>query len=454
MNRLTHTSDCAIASYAERLIRDLNEAQIPFCILRNHEFLTAGAPYDNADLDILVRSRELARTGATLRNLGFIRTRASTDRRHVGYVACAPGSGRVLALDLHLDSPSWNDIPYFSGEAVLRDRVHRSGVPVPSALHTAALLVLHSILDKKAFKPAYVEIINGLLDGGLDPRELQPLFGQFLGPRLARDLVESLKRRDHATAMALRGRTIRRLLGSHPRAWASLALCLWRSRWRRLGRRLFPPGCLAAITGPDGAGKSTVKEQLIRRLEAAGIPVRSFYMGRWHSHILPLAGLAQTRGAEAVAKSDADFADAAPLPGDPVKLHGRPIFRFVRDAVYLAEMFLRYAIRLLPALWRGGIVLTDRYAFDLLLDPNVTLLARFVLTRLYPRPDLCFYLHQSAEVLHQRKAEQSLAELRRQLDVFDRYSDALGYVSLRSDNFDVNVDEIYQRILLQYLIEF
>ena len=133
-------------------------------------------------------------------------------------------------------------------------------------------------------------------------------------------------------------------------------------------------------------------------------------------------------------------------------IQGRPFYRFARDAVYILEMSLRYAVRLKPALRRGGIVLTDRYAWDLLLDPAVTWLSRWLLPTCYPRPHFCFYLHHNAEVLHARKSEQSLEEIQRQLDVFAQFSDRLNLIPIHGGDLDQNTDQIARSIILKYLV--
>ncbi len=450
MNEPATRTGSAIVVRVRDLLNTLHGADIPYCLLRNHEPLTEDAPCDNTDFDILVRSGDLSRIGPILRDAGFVRTRESTVRRHIGYMACIGPPGQILALDLHLDHPSWNDIPYFPGDRLLSENVAKSSTSIPCDSHTAALLVLHSILDKKAFKEKYIQILDHLLEGGLDPDTVESLFAQTVGERLAGDLTAALTRRDYPGLLALRHRVIQALLDLRPVAWANLLLCLWRSRWKRLHRRLFPCALLVALIGPDGAGKSTVGDHLKNRLAVCGIPVHRFYMGRWHSHILPLAGIARTQGASAKADPSPQPADPR-APADPVHLSGRPLYRLVRDAVYLAEMALRYALRLWPALRRGGVVLTDRYAFDLLLDPNATVLAHLALTRIFPRPHLCFYLHQDAETLQKRKQEQSLFELQRQLDVFARYQARLGFIPILSENLDKNVHEIFQPTVLKYI---
>ena len=124
-----------------------------------------------------------------------------------------------------------------------------------------------------------------------------------------------------------------------------------------------------------------------------------------------------------------------------------------RDAAYLADMFLRYLLRILPALRKPGVVLTDRYAYDLMMDPSATALPGFVLKYLYPRPDVCIYLHNSAGVLQTRKSEQSLSELNRQLDAFEKIKRPFGLLPVETHDLSDTVAAVSHRIVQRYLKE-
>jgi thymidylate kinase len=65
-------------------------------------------------------------------------------------------------------------------------------------------------------------------------------------------------------------------------------------------------------------------------------------------------------------------------------------------------------------LQQGGIVLADRYGFDVAQRDASSLahhpsLAR-LLPRIFPRPDLTYLLWEEPEVLHRRKAERSVED--------------------------------------------
>lgn len=174
-------------------------------------------------------------------------------------------------------------------------------------------------------------------------------------------------------------------------------------------------------------------------------------MGRWHHHVLPLAGLARRHGAARARTREPIPAAHTGGGGDPVRIAGRPWFRLARDAAYVLDMWMRYLVRLWPARRRPGVVITDRYAYDLLLDPNATVLAHAVMTRLFPRPDLCVYLTADVGTLLARKSEQSPDELARQLRLYDAYGRKLRWVRISAADEWTSEEAVFGRVLARYL---
>lgn len=94
---------------------------------------------------------------------------------------------------------------------------------------------------------------------------------------------------------------------------------------------------------------------------------------------------------------------------------------FLRLGNRLAEEWHRALVASLHKR-RGSIVVFDRhffadyYAYDVSLKPRRSASRRvhgFVLSRIYPRPDLAIYLDAPAEILFERKGEGTLESLER-----------------------------------------
>jgi len=169
---------------------------------------------------------------------------------------------------------------------------------------------------------------------------------------------------------------------------------------RRGLRRYFEPtGVVVAVLGPDGVGKSTIINGLIRTLDIAFW--RRTRVFHWRPNLI--AGV-----------------PPGPPDTDP---HGNPQRAVLPSMAYLFGFFLDHLIgRLLlirPLTSRSYLIIFDRYLQDVLVDPKryryggPQWFVRF-LCRLAPRPDVTVILDADPEQVARRKNEVSFAELQRQ----------------------------------------
>ena len=185
-------------------------------------------------------------------------------------------------------------------------------------------------------------------------------------------------------------------------------------------------GFTVALIGPDGAGKTTVARQLEQVLP---VPVKYMYMGvnpDSSNYLLPTTRAVQALRRRRGVKPDTSGPRDSRAP-DPAVARGK-----VQRGLRSARSFVRLGNRLAEE-WhralvasrhrrRGSIVVFDRhffadyYAYDVAAQPRRTASRRlhgFILSRLYPRPDLVIYLDAPAEILLERKGEGTLESLER-----------------------------------------
>jgi thymidylate kinase len=183
---------------------------------------------------------------------------------------------------------------------------------------------------------------------------------------------------------------------------------------RRARRRR---GFTVALIGCDGAGKTTVARALERD---PALPVRYLYMGvsaDSSDRMLPT-----TRLAHAVKRARSRRGPAAPAQADD----GRPAAHRsrLRAALRLGNRIAEEWYRELVASAyraRGAIVVFDRHfladyhALDVVGEgrPLSRRIHGWMLSRVYPRPDLAVFLDAPPEVLYARKGEGTLASLTR-----------------------------------------
>ncbi|MDR7588882.1 MAG: hypothetical protein QN210_11240 [Armatimonadota bacterium] len=187
------------------------------------------------------------------------------------------------------------------------------------------------------------------------------------------------------------------------RYWLPEFWRIWQ-RWRR------PTGLFVAVLGPDGAGKSTLIENLREGLRGAFRRTAVF-------HFRP--------------RLWGGRAGSAPVSSP----HGEPprswLASVAKAALYALDYILGHWVKVRPALVRSTLVLFDRYWDDLLVDPKryryggpmswVKWLGRFV-----PKPDLFLVLDVCEEEVQKRKEEISLDELQHQRRAYQKLAAHLG----------------------------
>lgn len=157
------------------------------------------------------------------------------------------------------------------------------------------------------------------------------------------------------------------------------------------------------ILGPDGAGKSSVIEGLLERLDGIGLTVKV-------RHLKPRI-VAVWRGQTNV------------VVVDP---HGSPargaLFSVAKILVWIMEEW--YSTLFQEE--RGALLICDRYYHDLLVDPKryrfgaPMWMARLV-GRVMPQPRLWILLDAPAEILQTRKQEVAPEETARQCGEYRRF---------------------------------
>jgi thymidylate kinase len=167
---------------------------------------------------------------------------------------------------------------------------------------------------------------------------------------------------------------------------------------RLIRRWLQPIGIQVVLLGPDGVGKSTLITHLSRLMAPAFGGCRVFHFGPM------LLWRRKLRGETT----------------DPHEQSERPAWwSLARLMVHIADYWLGYWLIVRPLLARSGLVIFDRYGYDLVIDPKRyryggPLWAARLLRRLIPTPDLVFSLDAPANVVLSRKQEVAPEEVRRQ----------------------------------------
>ncbi|HYY82361.1 MAG TPA: hypothetical protein VFD04_24725 [Actinomycetes bacterium] len=403
-----------VASFLAALFTALDGAGLRWVVLRNHQDLPDRAGHD---VDLLVHPADaprvdpLVRAVVTRQGLALLRAYAGIEHETFD-VAAGDLSGRLLLhVDVQTAARYRGRLLVDGGDLLAHTRAvpARGGVPLrlPEPAMEAYALLLHAALHKGALKAKYAARVAEL--GDADPGGLERLASERLGAAVGARLAAV---RGEAELLALRPDLRRALRRRYPANPARQAWFRMRSGARQTRLRLRPRGMFAAFLGPDGSGKSSLTDLLVERLSGHEdvLKVHRVYMGSGQP-LLPSRKL--TRRLHGKTGPKAASTPITVRDVSPRRLRG-PLH-------VMADEVLRYWVHVRPRLAPHGVVLTDRYAYDVLRVNNPTLQKpwfRRLAVAVIPSPQLTFFLEGDPEVIAARKRELTVAETTRQLHAY------------------------------------
>lgn len=384
---------------------ELRQRAIPFVVLRNYEALPNAV---GNDLDVFVRACDQKSAFAAIRVAAHSSGLAIAKTFKLGYFHAIWLSNLPVPLhiDLYPGAFTWKGIKYLSDEELLAKSTECGTIMVPSPEHECLSLLATSILWGGTFKSRYGARLFSLLNSAERMITLQRLLERTFGTAIQfetegeRLIVasEEVKRFARAGKRFLLARSLKRARFSFPavvRHWLyeATAMC-------------FPKGKTVAIIGPDGAGKSTLIENL---KEDFGRYFGEVQIYHWRPEIMPELG---------VLLGKRKASPNTPVVNPHSQAPHSTLLSLLRIAYYLLDYWVGYLCRIRRALGKNGLVIFDRYSIDMAIDqrrfrfrlPNV--LAK-TLAKLAPRPHFYLLLVGDAEEFYRRKPETSVEEVTR-----------------------------------------
>lgn len=372
----------AVHPVVQRACAALTGAGVRWALLRG----AADLARPEGDVDLLVGASDLRRLDGVLATAGLRRLGVRGHGSHRFYFAHVPDDDLVVKLDVvtRLDFGPRQELRSGLATACLGRRRRVDGLWRLAAADEAWLLLLHLLLDKGRFPAGRLEQARHSGAAASADSPVAAFLDRALGSGTAERVLRTVQDGDLRQVEELAASSVQRWAARRP-----LTTGWTRSRTRLLRRLELPvgrrsPGLVVALVGPDGAGKTTLSENVRRRFP---LPSRAVYMGLWRD-------------------SPWDAA-LSRVPG------GRLLQRTAR--------ILRGSLAVRWHVLRGRLVLLDRFPQDALLPGSVDTsrggrLNLALSLRLSPRPDLVVLLDAPGEVMFARKGEHTpeLLEERRQ----------------------------------------
>jgi thymidylate kinase len=412
------------------VLEKFNEQGIGYAVLRNYEFLHSSEE-PGFDVDLIIASHDLGKTRKIFQSLGFTKYPAQFSKKHQGYGKYLSDSQQKIGFDVQKGGIHWNDMPYL-GEEVLERRVKKSNFYILSDEDALIMYICHSILGKRYFKEKYKEKIKELLETA-DLKYVEENISRIFNGKMMKEILSQVKYSDFTTLEKnARWYAAYYVLKKWKHAWTFFLLFFRWVEWLRIGHS-YP---LIVFMGPDGSGKSTNAERLVEVLKKNRRKVSLVYTGRGKGNVLPIKKLA----------------------GKFKKHEGKSFLKKLQPLVYTfaapfytLDLLIRYVVRIFPLRKQKKIVVTDRYGSDILLMNHVPLWVRRLLLWFFPKPTLSFYLYNDAETLYERRKQQSVKELNRQMKLFELLSRKFTSHKIRTTNFEKNARQIEEIVWMYFM---
>jgi hypothetical protein len=354
----------------------LGDAQVSWCLLRG----AAELERPDGDVDLLVDPAHADRAQHALEAAGFVLQRSwagGTQRFFLGREQ-ATGAFVLVHMTSTVSFGKW----YALEVPVARRCLERSTATGPVNLVSAPdefwISILHCLLDKRKVTPKHRSRLSELVDSASVDDDVAAAVARRCGSVWdAAAVIANVREQRWEALEAAAGSIQRSWTRRTPRVRAVKArnaASLWR---RKLTEPVRSRGISCALLAPDGAGKSTVANDLAAVLPR---PVRVVYLGAY--------GLG-TRGSP------------IPLPG-------------FDTLVRVAVMWSRWLV----GSWhqsRRRYVVFDRHPVELRVGAGGgrrSRLRRRMLSAL-PMADVVIVLDAPGEVLHRRKPEHDVEALER-----------------------------------------
>lgn len=262
-------------------LQELDQAEIPYCLLRNYQFLLGGEV--GSDIDIALRAEDRDRATEVLEDAGFYERAGRSKRKHTFYKGYV--DGEIAKLDVSWGGSEYNGLPTVDIDRLLSNRRLLNGCWIPSDEDYFIQIVFHGAIKKNGYRSTYEQDLRSLrqtVDEDEVRRHADDLFGRLGVKAINHALDGNLESIPDMKWQLVAANCLQR-----PRSVPEFSYILLyenniRNLLKRVQRRITlasKPKPIVVVTGPDGAGKSTLTENAVAELEEMGYDIHLAKLG-------------------------------------------------------------------------------------------------------------------------------------------------------------------------------
>ncbi len=392
----------------------LLENEIQYCVLRNYKTLPNSL--GGSDLDILVAKKDIQKFYKTLDKV-LVKTQGKIIVKYGEFTPRICIAGIVdskpygLQLDVHEGILPYKTNNMFPVDFLL-SRVNKfNEISVANDKDADLIAFLKEILNNGICKEKYFKNAKATWSKNslIYIEALLPIYGDTFIKMLSATLKGDYNK-NTISKLAHYGQSILK-------SGVSIKIKNLKSRVSRYYRFFKSPGFSIAVLGTDGAGKTTIINEISKPLNEA------VHNALYYEHMRPnlIPNIAQLFGKE---KS-----------GEPTtNPHGAKPSGFlgslIRLMYYSFDYIFGYWLKVYPVkVKKSSIWIFDRYYYDYLIDQkrariNLPIWIIKGVNIFIPKPDLILCLGAEPDKIHKRKPELSLNEVTLQVEKLKSFCDS------------------------------
>lgn len=411
----------SLEAFLKDLFTGFEREGIDYALAREYGPLPASL--DSRDLDLFVGDGQLERAYQVTKAIAQMHSATVlriNQESAMWLLVVSSTLSWALRVDIAAtDSHTWRGIPYLNLDRAFHRKIQEEGIYRLRADDVVLIQFCRDIIGRHRLREKYRSAIHSICVN--DALSFEKHLAEMFGQQCAAALSEACRKGSfdglESVGKQMRRAVIVRSLTRRPLETAGRMLRYVGGRCREYMR---PNGVMIAVIGPDGSGKGALIDKANQWMRGPlHFPTRVY-------HLRP--GLLPSLGALLLGRKD----DDTPVPDPHAQEPSGFIFSLLRLAYYTLDYLLGYWWIVRPRLGRKCIaVMFDRYFYDWLIDPIrcrislpqwvIRAFAIFV-----HKPDLVVLLSAGPEVIHNRKPELPLHEIRRQFSEMDRLAHFMG----------------------------